>query len=51
MRTIATAFPVTIIKPSSTYGPQMGLLRQVAWEFSWIDRVRKGKAASHLRRR
>lgn len=36
-------FPVTIIKPSSTYGPQMGLLRQVAWEFSWVDRVRKGK--------
>ncbi len=36
-------FPVTIIKPSTTYGPRMGLLRQVAWEFSWIDRVRKGK--------
>jgi nucleoside-diphosphate-sugar epimerase len=36
-------FPVTIIKPSSTYGPQMGLLRQVAWEFSWIARVRQGK--------
>lgn len=36
-------FPVTIIKPSTTYGPKMGLLRQVAWEFSWIDRVRKGK--------
>ena len=36
-------FPVTIIKPSSTYGPRMGLLRQVAWEFGWIDRVRKGK--------
>ena len=36
-------FPVTIIKPSTTYGPQMGLIRQVAWEFSWIDRVRKGK--------
>jgi nucleoside-diphosphate-sugar epimerase len=36
-------FPVTIIKPSTTYGPQMGLLRQVAWEFSWIDRVRQGK--------
>jgi len=36
-------FPVTIIKPSTTYGPAMGLLRQVAWEFSWIDRVRKGK--------
>lgn len=36
-------FPVTIVKPSTTYGPKMGLLRQVAWEFSWIDRVRKGK--------
>lgn len=35
-------FPVTIIKPSTTYGPKMGALRQVAWEFSWIDRVRKG---------
>jgi len=37
------AFPVTIIKPSTTYGPKMGLLRQVAWEFTWIDRVRQGK--------
>ena len=36
-------FPVTIIKPSTTYGPQLGMLRQVAWDFSWIDRVRKGK--------
>lgn len=36
-------FPVTIIKPSCTYGPKMGALRQIAWEFSWIDRVRKGK--------
>jgi nucleoside-diphosphate-sugar epimerase len=36
-------FPVTIIKPSTTYGDSMGLLRQVAWEFSWIDRIRKGK--------
>jgi nucleoside-diphosphate-sugar epimerase len=36
-------FPVTIIKPSTTYGPQMGLIRQVAWDFSWIDRIRKGK--------
>ena len=35
-------FPVTIIKPSTTYGPKMGLLRQVAWEFTWIDRVRQG---------
>ena len=37
------AFPVTIIKPSTTYGPKLGLLRQVAWDFSWIDRVCKGK--------
>ncbi len=36
-------FPVTIIKPSTTYGPQLGALRQVAWDFSWLDRVRKGK--------
>ncbi|MFC5652986.1 NAD-dependent epimerase/dehydratase family protein [Paenibacillus solisilvae] len=36
-------FPVTIIKPSTTYGPQMGLIRQVAWDFSWLDRIRKGK--------
>ena len=36
-------FPVTIIKPSTTYGPRLGALRQVAWEFSWVDRVRKGK--------
>ncbi|MCC6444663.1 MAG: NAD-dependent epimerase/dehydratase family protein [Armatimonadetes bacterium] len=36
-------FPATIIKPSTTYGPRIGLLRQVAWEFGWVDRVRKGK--------
>jgi|GEM_PF-170966 len=36
-------FPLTIIKPSTTYGPLLGALRQVAWEFSWIDRVRKAK--------
>ena len=37
-------FPVTIIKPSTTYGPKSGLLRQVgSQDFSWIDRIRKGK--------
>jgi len=36
-------FPATIIKPSTTYGPKSGMLRQVAWDASWIDRVRKGK--------
>ena len=36
-------FPVVIFKPSTTYGPQQGLVRQVAWDFSWLDRVRQGK--------
>jgi nucleoside-diphosphate-sugar epimerase len=36
-------FPVTIIKPSTTYGPPIGALRQIAWDFSWLDRIRKGK--------
>lgn len=39
----ATGFPVTIMKPSTTHGPRQGLTRQIAWDFSWIDRVRKGK--------
>ena len=36
-------FPVVILKPSTTYGPVQGMLRQICWDFSWIDRVRKGK--------
>jgi nucleoside-diphosphate-sugar epimerase len=36
-------YPVTIIKPSTTYGSKIGMLRQIAWDFSWIDRVKKGK--------
>jgi nucleoside-diphosphate-sugar epimerase len=36
-------FPAVIIKPSTTYGPIQGMVRQVAWDFSWIDRVKKGK--------
>lgn len=36
-------FPVTIFRPSSTYGPKWSLLRQLAWEAGWVDRVRKGK--------
>lgn len=36
-------FPVTIIKPSTTYGPSWNMLRQIAWEAAWVDRVRKGK--------
>ena len=37
-------FPVTIIKPSTTHGPKQGLNRQIAHDFSWIDRIRKNKA-------
>lgn len=36
-------FPVTIIKPSTTYGPRSGMLRQITTQFGWIDRIRKGK--------
>lgn len=36
-------FPAIIIKPSTTYGPVQGMVRQVCWDFSWIDRVKKGK--------
>ncbi|OGV63466.1 MAG: hypothetical protein A2498_09235 [Lentisphaerae bacterium RIFOXYC12_FULL_60_16] len=36
-------FPVTIIRPSTTFGPRWNLLRQIAWEAAWVDRVRKGK--------
>ena len=37
-------FPATIIKPSTTYGPKMGLLRQVAWDLSFIYRNKERKA-------
>lgn len=36
-------FPVVVIKPSTTYGPVQGMVRQVCWDFQWIDRVKKGK--------
>jgi nucleoside-diphosphate-sugar epimerase len=39
----AEDFPVTVIRPSTTFGPQWFLLRQVAWEAGWVDRVQKGK--------
>ena len=35
-------FPVTIIKPSTTFGPAWSLLRQIGGG-SWVDRIRKGK--------
>lgn len=36
-------FPAVIVKPSTTYGPRQGMVRQVCWDFQWIDRVKKGK--------
>jgi nucleoside-diphosphate-sugar epimerase len=36
-------FPVTIIRPSTTFGPKWNMLRQIAWEAGWVDRVKKGK--------
>ncbi len=42
------AFPVTIIKPSSTYGPQLGLLRQIARDFSWLHRIETGRPILQL---
>lgn len=39
-------FPVTIIRPSTTYGTLQAMVRQVSRDFpdySWIDRIRKGK--------
>ncbi len=36
-------FPITIIRPSSTYGNQVGMVGCVGENNLWIDRVRKGK--------
>ncbi|OUU25563.1 MAG: hypothetical protein CBB97_09465 [Candidatus Endolissoclinum sp. TMED37] len=37
-------FPVTILRPSLTYGPKLGLYRQISTDASWIDRIKKGKS-------
>ncbi len=37
-------FPVTIVKPSFTYGPGAPLLRQAMMSGGWIRRLRQGKA-------
>jgi len=36
-------FPMTLVKPAITYGPEMGLVRQLGHDLSWLDRIRKGK--------
>ncbi len=33
---------ITIVRPSTTFSARSGLLRQVARDTSWIDRIRKG---------
>lgn len=37
------AFPVTIFRPTVTYGRQKTIVRQIASDNSWIDRIRRGK--------
>ena len=37
-------YPVTIFRPTVTYGRQREIVRQIASDNSWIDRIRKGKA-------
>lgn len=36
-------FPVTVFRPTVTYGRQKVLPRQIGMDNSWIDRIRKGK--------
>jgi nucleoside-diphosphate-sugar epimerase len=34
--------PVTIVKPSISYGPRMGLLRQIGLDLIWLTRIQSG---------
>ena len=36
-------FPVTIMKPCTSYSEMSGMLRSLTTEHTWIDRVKKGK--------
>lgn len=38
----AENFPVTILKPTTTYGPKR-VLRQLGIDRIWVNRIRKGK--------
>lgn len=35
--------PITIVKPSFTFGPGHALYRQIDWGTSWLDRLKKRK--------
>lgn len=36
-------FPITLFRPTVSYGRQRVIVRQIASDNSWIDRIRKGK--------
>lgn len=36
-------YPVTVFRPTVTYGRQNMIVRQIGMDNSWIDRIRKGK--------
>ncbi|MGI5946988.1 MAG: NAD-dependent epimerase/dehydratase family protein [Lachnospiraceae bacterium] len=36
-------FPITVFRPTVTYGRQRMIVRQIASDNSWVDRIRKGK--------
>lgn len=38
-----TGYPVTILRPTVTFGRQATLIRQIGTDNVWIDRIRKGK--------
>jgi nucleoside-diphosphate-sugar epimerase len=39
----AGKFPVTIMRPSHTYGPSGPVINNLGWEPSFVDRLRKGR--------
>ncbi|MDB6127522.1 MAG: Epimerase [Verrucomicrobia bacterium] len=39
----AEKMPVTILRPSHTYGPGGNVINNIGWEATFIDRLRKGK--------
>jgi nucleoside-diphosphate-sugar epimerase len=40
---LSEKYPVTIIRPTVTYGRQKTIVRQIGSDNVWIDRIRKGK--------
>lgn len=42
-RYLENGYPVTIIRPTVTYGRQKTVVRQIGSDNIWLDRIRKGK--------